>query len=119
MDFTTASMSDVVVSMLEQVGTTQFLSYEENLTSLGPRHTGNSACIAAAAYIYSQFENMSLPTRYAHWNNAGYSSDNVEATINGTNDTSSEIFIICAHYDTVSAGPGADDDTSGTAPRCS
>jgi aminopeptidase YwaD len=111
---TIATMSDVVVSMLDQVDTATFLSYEENLTSLGPRHTGSNACIAAAAYIYSQFQNFSLDTRYAHWNNGGYSSDNVEATINGTNDTSNEIFIVCAHYDTVSAGVGADDDTSGT-----
>jgi len=58
--------------------------------------------------------NFSLTTRYAHWNNGGYSSDNVEATINGTNESSDEIYIICGHYDTVSAGPGADDDTSGT-----
>jgi len=107
-------MSDVVISMLEQVGPDQFLSYEENITDLGPHPTGTPACVAAAAYIYSQFENMSLSTRYAHWDNAGYSSDNVEATINGTNDTSNQIFIICAHYDTVSSGPGADDDTSGT-----
>ena len=34
--------------------------------------------------------------------------------LNGTDETSDEIYIICAHYDTVSAGPGADDDTSGT-----
>jgi hypothetical protein len=107
-------MSDVVTSMLEQVDAATFLSYEENLTSLGPRHTGSDACIAAATFIYSQFQNFSLDTRYAHWNNGGYSSDNVEGTINGTNQTSNEIFIICAHYDTVSAGPGADDDTSGT-----
>jgi aminopeptidase YwaD len=113
-DVTAETMSDVVVSMIEQVGTAQFLSYEENLTQNGPRPTGSANCIAAAAYIYSQFENLSLPVRYVHWNNGGYSSDNVEATINGTNESSDDIYIICAHYDTVSAGPGADDDTSGT-----
>jgi hypothetical protein len=113
-DITAATMDDVVISMLEQVDATTFMSYEENLTQNGPRPTGSANCIAAAAYIYSQFENFSLPVRYAHWNNGGYSSDNVEATINGTNESSDEIYIICAHYDTVSAGPGADDDTSGT-----
>jgi len=113
-DVTAATMSDVVVSMLEQVDTTTFISYEQNLTSNGPRPTGSASCIAAAAYIYSQFQNFSLSTRYAHWNNGGYSSDNVEATINGTNESSDDIYIICGHYDTVSAGPGADDDTSGT-----
>jgi hypothetical protein len=57
---------------------------------------------------------MGLWVRYCPWNNGGYSSNNVEATINGTDESSDEIYIICAHYDTVSAGPGADDDTSGT-----
>jgi hypothetical protein len=112
---TTASMSDIVISILEQVDESIFLSYEQNLTSNGPRPTESGACEAAATYIYSQFESMGLPVRYAHWNNGGYSSDNVEATLNGTDESSDEIYIICAHYDTVSAGVGADDDTSGTA----
>jgi aminopeptidase YwaD len=113
-DLPTASMDDTVAGMLEQVDASVFLSYEENLTGNGPRPTGSANCVAAAAYIYGQFENFGLPVRYVHWNNAGYSSDNVEATINGTNESSDAIYIICAHYDTVSAGPGADDDTSGT-----
>jgi len=113
-DVTAATLSDVVISMLTQVNPETFISYEENLTQNGPRPTESAACIAAAAYMYSLFENLSLSVRYAHWNSGGYSSDNVEATINGTNTSSDEIYIICGHYDTVSAGPGADDDTSGT-----
>ena len=107
-------MDDIVISILEQVDETIYLSYLENLTAFGPRPTGSDACIAAAEYIYNQFESMGLAVRYHHWNCGGYSSDNVEATINGTDESSDEIYIICAHYDTVSAGPGADDDTSGT-----
>ena len=111
---TAATMDDIVVSIIEQVDESIFLSYEENLTANGPRPTGSAACIAAAEYMYDQFQSMGLAVRYAHWNNGGYSSDNVEATLNGTDGTSDDIYIICAHYDTVSAGPGADDDTSGT-----
>jgi hypothetical protein len=107
-------MSEVVVSMLEQVDESVFLGHEVNLTGLGPRRTGTSGCIAGAEYIYNHFQNLSLWVRYDHWSNGGYSSDNVEATMNGTDTSSDEIYIICAHYDTVSAGPGADDDTSGT-----
>jgi hypothetical protein len=113
-DVTAVSLDDIVEGMLEQVDPSVFLSYEENLTANGPRPTGSANCIAAATYIHDQFQNMSLPVRYAYWSSSGYSSDNVEATINGTDETSDEIYIICAHYDTVSAGPGADDDTSGT-----
>jgi hypothetical protein len=111
---TTVTMDDIVISMLEQVDESIYLGHLINLTNFGPRRTGTSACIAAAEYIYNQFESMGLWVRYHHWNNGGYSSDNVEATINGTDESNDEIYIICAHYDTVSAGPGADDDTSGT-----
>ena len=112
---TAATMDDIVISILEQVDESIFLSYEENLTANGPRPTGSAACIAAAEYMYNQFESMGLAVRYHNWNSGGYSSANVEATLNGTDESSDEIYIICAHYDTVSAGVGADDDTSGTA----
>jgi len=109
------ALDDVVISILEQVDESMFLSYEENLTANGPRVTGSAACVAAAEYMYNEFQNMGLAVRYHHWNNGGYSSDNVEATLNGTDESSSDIYIICAHYDTVSSSIGADDDTSGTA----
>jgi hypothetical protein len=114
-EITAATMDDVVVSIIEQVDESIFLSYEENLTANGPRPTESAACVAAADYMYDQFESMGLAVRYCPWSNAGYDSNNVEATLEGTDGTSDDIYIICAHYDTVSAGPGADDDTSGTA----
>jgi hypothetical protein len=112
---TPVTMDDIVISMIEQVDESIYLMYLENLTVNGPRPTESASCIAAAEYMYNQFESMELAVRYAHWNYGGYSSDNVEATLNGTDETSDEIYIICAHYDTVSSSPGADDDTSGTA----
>jgi hypothetical protein len=111
---TAATMDAVVISMLEQVDETIYLSYLENLTSFGPRVTGSSACEAAAEYIYNQFESMGLAVRYHQWGNGGTPSNNVEATINGTNKSSDEIYIICAHYDSVYSSLGADDDASGT-----
>jgi len=111
----TNSMSDVVISIIQQVDESMFLKYEENLTANGPRPTESAACVAAAEYMYNEFQTMGLAVKYAHWNSGGYSSDNVEATLNGTDESSDDIYIICAHYDTVSSGIGADDDTSGTA----
>lgn len=108
------SMDDVVISMLEQVNTSLYLRYLENITAFGPRVTGTSSCIAAAQYIYNQFQSMGLWVRYHPWTYGSYSSNNVEATLNGTSSSSTEIYIVCAHYDTVSGSPGADDDGSGT-----
>jgi hypothetical protein len=111
---TATTMDDIVISMIEQVDESIYLRYLENITDFGPRRTGTASCIAAAEYIYNQFENMGLAVRYHPWTNGGYSSNNVEATINGTDESSDEIYIICAHYDTVTGSPGADDDGSGT-----
>ncbi|MBN1861536.1 MAG: Zn-dependent exopeptidase M28 [Candidatus Thermoplasmatota archaeon] len=111
---TPATMDDIVISMIEQVDTTLYLHYLENITGFGPRYTGTASCIAAAQYIYEQFQSMGLWARYHPWSYGGYSSNNVEATINGTDTSSDEIYIVCGHYDTVASSPGADDDGSGT-----
>jgi hypothetical protein len=109
------TMNNIVIEILEQINESIFLQYEQNLTADGPRPTESQPCIDAAEYMYTQFQTMGLAVRYHHWELSGYVSDNVEATLNGTNASSDDIYIICAHYDTVYDGPGADDDTSGTA----
>jgi hypothetical protein len=58
---------------------------------------------------------MGLEVRYHHWNYGGYQDRNIEATLLGINETSDEIYIVCAHYDSVPGSPGADDDGSGVA----
>ena len=105
---------DVVISIIEQVDENVFLNYEEDMLTNGPRPTESASCEAAAEYMYTALENLGLEVRYHHWTNSGYESDNVEATLYGTDEESDEIYIICGHYDTVSSSPGADDDTSGT-----
>ena len=114
-DITAATMDDVVIGMLEEVDESLYLGYLENITGFGPRRTGTQACIDAAEYIYEQFQSMGIEdVRYHPWTNGGYSSNNVEATINGTDEYSDEMYIVCGHYDTVTSSPGADDDASGT-----
>ncbi len=56
---------------------------------------------------------MGLEVRYHNYTDEAVSGSNIEATIPGTD--SSNIFIICGHYDCVADGPGADDDGSGVA----
>jgi hypothetical protein len=109
----TDSESDLIAQIIQTVNEDMYWMYLTNLTQWGPRNTGSTACQNAAAYILDQFESMGYWARYCPWTYGSYNSNNVEATINGTEDAS-EIYIICAHYDTVSAGIGADDDTSGT-----
>ncbi len=105
---------EIIVEILNQIDETMILGYLENLTDFGPRVTGTPECAAAGDYIYNEFENMGLEPRYDAWSYGGYSDRNIEGTWNGFNETSDEIYIICAHYDSVPGSPGADDDGSGT-----
>ncbi|KYK34652.1 MAG: hypothetical protein AYK22_05025 [Thermoplasmatales archaeon SG8-52-3] len=107
--------NDNIIEILTQIDETLLLSYLENLTDFGPRVTGSSACAEAGDYIYNEFLDMGLEARYDEWSYSGYSDRNIEGTLEGINQTSDEIYIICAHYDSVEESPGADDDGSGTA----
>jgi hypothetical protein len=102
-----------IVELLQQLNEPLLLGYLENLTSFGPRETGTESCNQTAHYLYETFQDMGLAVRYHNYTDDGVSGSNIEATLYGSDSTN--IFIICGHYDTVPAGPGADDDGSGVA----
>ena len=110
-----SSVSEIVVSLIQQIDENIYLSYLENLTSFGPRLTTTEACEDSAEYIFNEFEKLGLETRYHEWSNDYLFGINVEATLQGSDENSDEIYIICAHYDSVEGSPGADDDGSGVA----
>ncbi len=107
--------NEVIIDILINIDESLILGYLENLTDFGPRVTGTTECAAAGDYIYNEFVNMGLEARYQDWSYGGWIDRNIEGTLEGVNETSNEIYIICAHYDTVHDSPGADDDGSGVA----
>ena len=106
---------DIVIAIIQALDEPLYLSFLEDLVAFGPRVTGTSACTQAGTYIYNEFDAMGLQVRYDPWTNGGYSGNNIEGTLEGTNESSDDIYIVCAHYDSVSGSPGADDDGSGVA----
>jgi hypothetical protein len=102
-----------IVELLQQLNESLILGYLENLTSFGPRLSGTEACDQAAHYLYETFQDMDLAVRYHNYTDDYFSGSNIEATLYGSDSTN--IFIICGHYDCVDAGLGADDDLSGVA----
>lgn len=108
-------IDDLVVEIIEQINETMYLGYLENIVAFGPRYTGTLPCHWAGDYILNEFQNMGLEVRCHNWSYSGFSDRNIEGTLPGINETSDEIYIICAHYDTVEVSPGADDDGSGVA----
>jgi len=110
-----SSLNDLVVTIIQQINEKSYIGYLENLTSFGPRLTTTEACEDSAEYIFNEFEKLGLETRYHEWSNDYLFGRNVEATLPGIDENSDEIYVICAHYDSVEGSPGADDDGSGTA----
>jgi hypothetical protein len=107
--------SDLIIDIITQLNQTLYLKYLEDIVEFGPRRTGTPACKEAGIYIYNQFKAMGIEARYHNWSYGGNSGSVIEGTLKGINETSDEIYIICAHYDSVAGSPGADDDGSGTA----
>ena len=102
-----------IIELIQQVDEPLILGYLKNLTAFGPRETGTESCDLAAHYLYDTFSAMGLVVAYKNYTDNAVSGSNVEATLYGNDQTN--IFIICGHYDSVAAGPGADDDGSGVA----
>jgi len=109
------SIDEKVLDLIQSINENIYLGYLENLTSFGPRETATQACENAGIYIHDEFQKMGIESRYQEWSNDYLYGTNIEATIPGIDENSNEIFIICAHYDSVEGSPGADDDGSGVA----
>ncbi len=111
-----------IQEIIEKINETIIRNFMEYLVfEIGCRFTGTYGCQKAAKYIYEQFGNMGIQTRYQNWIARGnrwhhgfFESQNVIGTHNGTDTDSKEIIIFNAHYDTVKNTVGAIDDGSGT-----
>jgi hypothetical protein len=101
--------------ILDRITEDMLRDYIQTLQDLGPRVTGTETCVETATYISSQFQEYELSVSQHEWVYGGYEDVNVEGTLEGVNTSSDDIFVICAHHDTVPGSPGADDNGSGTA----
>jgi len=104
-----------IVSLIQLVNEDLYLDYLEEIVAFGPRVTSYEECQDAGYYIYYEFLEMGIDARIQEWDNDNLFGFNIEGTIQGKDESSDEIFIICAHYDSVPGSPGADDDGSGVA----
>ncbi|MCK4995748.1 MAG: M28 family peptidase [Thermoplasmatales archaeon] len=91
---------------------------------IGPRKTQTYGAEEAAKYIYGEFIKTGLPTRYHYWEDFTeriklkhfkyYKGKNVEATLEGIDESCEKILVFNAHYDSAKVSPGAVDDGTGT-----
>jgi hypothetical protein len=111
-----------IQEILQKINESLVRSYMEYLLlQIGVRYTGTTGCQNASHYIYEQFENMGMQVRYQNWtakinksNPSLVTSQNVEATQQGSDPNYDDMILFNAHYDTVTDSVGANDDGSGT-----
>ena len=78
------------------------------------RPDASAGGLAAVDYIDTKLRGMGLTVRHQNASNGGVTMPNVFADRAGTT-CPDRLFVVGAHYDSVSAGPGADDNASGVA----
>ena len=116
------SINPKIQEIIDKINETLVRNFMEYLVlETGSRYTGTYGCQKAANYIYKQFENMGIQTRYQNWSARGnrwnpglFKSQNIIGTQLGTKPDSDEIIIFNAHYDTIKNTVGAVDDGTGT-----
>ena len=118
-------LSADIVDLINQVNESLVYYYLKGLVDIGSRYTGSDNCKKAAQYIYDEFKKIGLDVYFDEWKYIRFQGKNVVATLKGTDPSSDAVFIICAHYDTITyplyipkkncTNVGADNDGSGIA----
>ena len=109
------SSSHTTYNIVDNVTEVMLRDYIQTLQDFGPRLTGSLATQEAAACIVSHFQDLGLTVHQPAWSYHNQEDTNIEGTLPGVNQSSDTIYIVCAHHDSVSGSPGADDNGSGTA----
>jgi hypothetical protein len=95
----------------------RIFGYEKTLFDFDSKHItrpGNKLASSYLAETYASFGYQPQLQWFARSEAAGGQTANVVATLQGTVNPEL-VYVVSSHYDSVAIGPGADDDTSGTA----
>jgi hypothetical protein len=92
--------------------------YESDLYKFGSKYISKPGNDMASQYIYEQFKSFGYEPEFQWFTpkqeTYNGKTANVIATLKGTTNPEL-VYVISSHYDSVKDGPGADDNTSGTA----
>jgi hypothetical protein len=100
-----------------QVSTSRIYGYEKALFDFDSKHITRPGNKLASEYLFNTYKSFGYEPEMQWFkvaNAAGGQTANVLATLRGT-ENPELVYVVSSHYDSVAGGPGADDDTSGTA----
>ena len=114
---TFAPIATVVKNVVDAVSTARIYGYEKALFDFDSKHISRPGNKLAGDYLYETYKSFGYEPEYQwfdHRNALGGRTANVLATLRGT-VYPELVYVVSSHYDSVAGGPGADDDSSGTA----
>ena len=106
-----------VRKVLAKAAANRVYGYEKSLFDFDSKYVSQPGNKKAIDYLQKTYASFGLPVALQEFQPAqaqGNTTANVLATLKGTVDPHL-IYVVSSHFDSVAVGPGADDDTSGTA----
>src|SRR5207244_8474747 len=95
----------------------RIIAYEKSLFAFDSKHITNPVNRQASEFLFDAYTSFGYEPEY-QWLSSARALDgrtaNVVATLRGAVNPEL-VYVVSSHYDSVEAGPGADDDGSGTA----
>jgi hypothetical protein len=112
-----APIADAVRGVVEQASIDRVYAYGKALYDLDSKHISQPGNDRAADYLFRMYESFGYEPSYQQFEARAAlrgRTANVLATLRGTVNPEL-VYVVSSHYDSVATGPGADDDSSGTA----
>ena len=108
-----------VKAVVADTSVPRIFGYEKALFDFDSKHVTQPGNKLAAAYLFDRYKSFGYEPEYQRFDyrvRTGQTGQtaNVIATLKGTTNPEL-VYVVSSHYDSVAVGPGADDDTSGTA----
>jgi hypothetical protein len=112
-----APIADAVRRVVDEVSIERIFSYEKALFDFDSKHITRPGNKLASAYLFEAYKSFGYAPEYQWFAGRGAlggRTANVVARLPGTLHPEL-VYVVSSHYDSVAGGPGADDDSSGTA----
>jgi Tol biopolymer transport system component len=106
-----------VRKVVGEASTARVYGYEKALFDFDSKHITRPGNKLASEYLFNKYKSFGYEPEYQWFAGRGAlggQTANVLATLKGTTNPEL-VYVVSSHYDSVAIGPGADDDTSGTA----
>jgi hypothetical protein len=106
-----------VREVLARESASRIFGYEKALFDFDSKHIAKPGNRRASAFLFDTYKSFGYEPEYQWFEPRGAldgRTANVVATLPGT-ENPDLVYVVSSHYDSVEAGPGADDDSSGTA----